>query len=77
MATDPEGAPIHLQVLRGNRADNKTLVGLLATLKRRFGIQEALFVFDGGMSSRLNLAALTKDKLEFVTRLSTSSFKAL
>lgn len=77
VATDLEGAPIHLQVLRGNRADNKTLVGLLATLKRRFGIQEALFVFDGGMSSRLNLAALTKDKLEFVTRLSTSSFKAL
>lgn len=77
VATDLEGTPIHLQVLRGNRADNKTLVGLLSTLKRRFGIQEAMFVFDGGMSSRLNLAALTRDKLEFVTRLSTSSFTAL
>ncbi len=77
VATDAEGTPIHLEVLRGNRADNKTLLGLLATLKRRFGIAEALFVFDGGMSSRLNLAALSADKLEYVTRLSTASFTAL
>jgi hypothetical protein len=48
--------PIHLEVLRGNRADTTPLHGLLKRLKRRFGIQEAVFVFDGGMSSSLNLA---------------------
>ncbi len=31
--------------------------GLLASLKRRFGIQQAIFVFDSGMSSTLNLEA--------------------
>ena len=77
VATDGEGTPIHLEVLRGNRADNKTLIGLLTTLRRRFGIQEARFVFDGGMSSRLNLEALTAAKLEFVTRLSNATFAAL
>jgi hypothetical protein len=45
----------HLEVLRGNRADTTTLRALLLTLKRRFGIKEAVFVFDGGMSSRFNL----------------------
>jgi len=47
-----------LALLRGNRNDTQTLPGLLHTLRRRFGIQEATFVFDGGMSSRINLEAM-------------------
>ena len=47
------------------------------TLRRRFGITEATFVFDGGMSSQLNLAALTEAKLAFVTRLSTATLQTL
>nr|WP_242524304.1 hypothetical protein [Methylacidiphilum caldifontis] len=48
VATDSRGIPIHVEVLRGNRADSTTLTGLLITLRRRFGIQEATLVFDGG-----------------------------
>lgn len=77
VATDLDGTPIHLEVLRGNRADNSTLIGLLTTMRRRFGIKEAMFVFDGGMSSRLNLEALSAAKLRYVTRLSSASLKAL
>jgi transposase len=77
VATDLEGTPIHLEVLRGNRTDNTTLTGLLATLQRRFQIKEAMFVFDGGMSSRLNLEALSAARLEYVTRLSSASFAVL
>ena len=77
VATDLEGTPIHLEVLRGNRADNTTLRALLKTMQRRFGIQEAMFVFDGGMSSRLNLEALSAAKLGYVTRLSSASLTAL
>ena len=77
VATDLEGTPIHLEVLRGNRPDNTTLIGLLTTLQRRFQIKEAMFVFDGGMSSRLNLEAINAARLEYVTRLSSASFAAL
>jgi len=77
VVTDAEGLPIHIEVLRGNRTDNTTLQSLLATLRRRFGIQEATFVFDGGMSSRLNLEAMTRDALTFVTRLSSATLAAL
>ena len=77
VATDAEGLPIHIEVLRGNRTDNTTLQSLLATLRRRFGIREATFVFDGGMSSRLNLEAMTRDSLTFVTRLSSATLGAL
>jgi transposase len=77
VATDTEGIPLHVEVLRGNRADNKTLQGLLATLRRRFDIREATFVFDGGMSSTVNLAALDEAQMRFVTRLSNSTMESL
>lgn len=77
VATDTEGLPLHVAVLRGNRNDTQTLQGLLHTLRRRFAIQEATFVFDGGMSSQINLEAMTEANLGFVTRLSTVTLRAL
>jgi transposase len=49
----------------------------LHTLRRRFGITEATFVFDGGMSSQINLEAMTEAKLGYVTRLSASTLQTL
>ena len=69
VAADAQGVPLHLEVLRGNRGDTTTLQGLLRTLRRRFGIQEAVFVFDGGMSSKVNLEAMAQLHLQYVTRL--------
>lgn len=77
VATDTRGVPLHLSVLRGNRADNTTLEGILSILKRRHAITNAVFVFDGGMSSKLNLQALDQNQLEFVTRLSNNTFGKL
>ena len=77
VATDTEGLPIHLSILRGNRNDTQTLQGLLHTLRRRFDIREATFVFDGGMSSQVNLEALCEAKLGFVTRLSAPTLQSL
>src|ERR1039457_4592749 len=62
VATDTEGLPLHVSILRGNRNDTQTLQGLLQTLRRRFGITEATFVFDGGLSSRINLEAMTRSE---------------
>lgn len=77
VATDTEGLPLHVSVLRGNRNDTQTLQGLLSMLRRRFGIQEATFVFDGGMSSRVNLEAMDAAALGYVTRLSAATLHTL
>jgi len=77
VATDAQGVPLHLEVLRGNRGDTTTLQGLLRTLRRRFGIKEAVFVFDGGMSSKVNLEAMEALKLKYVTRLGASALEEL
>ena len=77
VATDAQGVPLHLEVLRGNRGDTTTLQGLLAALRRRFGIREAVFVFDGGMSSKVNLEAMDELGLQYVTRLCASRLDEL
>ena len=77
LATDTQGTPIHIEVLRGNRGDTTTLQGLLANLQRRFGIKEAIFVFDGGMSSHINLEQMEAQQLQYATRLSAATLGAL
>lgn len=77
LACDQSGVPIHMEVLRGSRADQTTLRPLLATLRRRFNIEHAVFSFDGGMSSRLNLRQMHDDELDYVTRFSSASFLAM
>ena len=77
VATDPRGVPLHLSVLRGHRADTTTLQSFVQILRRRFEIREAVFAFDGGMSSKLNLEALEKSGLKFVTRLSNATLEKL
>jgi transposase len=77
VATDAQGLPVHVEVLRGNRGDTTTLQGLLRTLRRRFGITEAVFVFDGGMSSKVNLEAMEALHLRYVTRLGAGALEEL
>jgi transposase len=77
VATDARGVPLHLEVLRGNRGDTTTLQGLRRTLHRRFGIQEAVFVFDGGMSSKVNLEAMAAMGMAYVTRTSSAMLEDL
>jgi len=77
VAADARGVPLHLEVLRGNRGDTTTLQGMLAALRRRFGIKEAVFVFDGGMSSKINLEAMEALGLQYVTRFGAGLFDEL
>ena len=77
VATNCEGIPVHVEVLKGNRGDATTFKGLLATLQRRFGIEEAVFAFDSGVNSKVNLAAIEAEKLQYVTRLSKAQLGAL
>jgi hypothetical protein len=77
VATDTRGVPLHLSVLRGHRADTTTLQGFVKILRRRFQIREAVFAFDGGMSSKFNLEALEKSGLKFVTRLCNATLEKL
>ncbi len=66
-----------LSTLRGHRADTTTLQGFVKILRRRFQIREAIFAFNGGMSSKINPEAMEETGLKFVTRLSNATLEKL
>lgn len=77
VAIDPEGVPVHGEVLRGSRSDSATLTGLLVSLRRRLGIREAAFVFPAGLKGRWNPKRLRGRKLPYVTRASRGKLQEL
>lgn len=49
LAVTPEGLPLAYEMLPGNTADKTTLRGMLATIRRRFGAAERIWVMDRGI----------------------------
>lgn len=49
LVVTPEGLPLAYEMLPGNTADKTTLRGMLATIRRRYGAAERIWVMDRGI----------------------------
>jgi hypothetical protein len=58
LVVTPEGLPLAYEMLPGNTADKTTLRGMLATIRRRFGAAERIWVMDRGIPTEDVLAEL-------------------
>ena len=58
LVVTPEGLPLAYEMFPGNTADKKTLRGMLATIRRRFGAAERIWVMDRGIPTEEVLAEL-------------------
>ena len=58
LAVTPEGLPLAYEMLPGNTADKTTLRGMLATIRRRFGAAERIWVMDRGIPTEEILGEL-------------------
>jgi transposase len=58
LVVTPEGLPLAYEMLPGNTADKTTLRGMLATIRRRFGAAERIWVMDRGIPTEAILAEL-------------------
>lgn len=54
----PEGLPLAYEMFPGNTADKTTLRGMLATIRRRFGEAQRIWVMDRGIPTEKVLAEL-------------------
>jgi hypothetical protein len=54
----PEGLPLAYEMFPGNTADKTTLRGMLATIRRRFGAAERIWVMDRGIPTEEILGEL-------------------
>jgi hypothetical protein len=58
LVVTPEGLPLAYEMFPGNTADKTTLRGMLATIRRRYGAAERIWIMDRGIPTEEILAEL-------------------
>lgn len=76
---DSEGRPIAVEVFPGNTSDPPTFTQMVATARKRFGINRIVFVGDRGMitSARINEDLRGVDGLDWISALRTEGIRKL
>ena len=77
LLTDEAGAPLAVRVFEGNTADPTTVPTQIMVLKQRFAVDEVVFVGDGGMVKAKGKAALTAERIRYITALSDPQVRRL
>src|SRR5262252_10311554 len=77
LLTDEAGEPLAVRVFAGNTADPTTVPTQIAILKQRFAVDEVVFVGDGGMVKAKGKAALTAERIRYITALSEPQVRRL
>jgi transposase len=77
LLTDEAGEPLAVRVFAGNTADPTTVPTQIAILKQRFAVDEVVFVGDGGMVKAKGKAALTAERIRYITALSEPRVRRL
>lgn len=75
---DEKGVPLTVELLRGDRADVTTVSQQMLRLKKRFGIEQAIYVGDQGTVSQANLKFLREEQgLDYLICLKRQSMQPL
>ncbi len=72
-----EGLPFSWDIFKGNQGDAPTLVTQLKKFKKRFGVENALLVFDRGFLSHDNLERIEAEGYQYLTGLKAPAIKDL
>jgi lipocalin len=76
LVVSPEGFPLAYEVFAGNRADVTTVGDILAAVEAKYGQAQRIWVFDRGIVSEANLAALRARGAQYLVGTPRSALKA-
>lgn len=77
LIVNPEGFPLSYETFDGNRADVTTLEATMRMVERKYGRARRVWVFDRGIVSEENLAALRRRGGQYLVGTPRSKLKAL
>lgn len=77
LLTADDGEPLSVKVFEGNTADPSTIYDQIDVLKRRFGIEDVVFVGDRGMVKSKGKQALTDNGFKYITALTDPQVRKL
>ena len=69
LAVTPNGYPFYWRVYKGNTQDISTVTGFVDDVKRKFGIDKCLLVFDRGMVSGDNIEYVEDALYKYITAI--------
>ena len=75
LIVNPDGFPFSYELFDGNRADVTTMEAILRTVERKYGKARRVWIFDRGVVSEENLAALRKRGGEYLVGTPRSKLK--
>src|SRR5215471_4924050 len=75
LIVNPEGFPFSYELFDGNRADVTTVEVILRTVERKYGKARRVWIFDRGVVSEENLAAIRKRSGEYLVGTRRSKLK--
>jgi transposase len=77
LLTGSDGEPLSVKVFKGNSSDPTTIGTQIDTLKRRFGVEDVVFVGDRGMVKSKGKEALGQCGFKYITALTNAQVKRL
>ena len=75
LIVNPDGFPFSYELFDGNRADVTTVEAILRTVERKYGKARRVWIFDRGVVSEENLAAIRKRGGEYLVGTRRSKLK--
>ena len=75
LIVNPDGFPFSYELFDGNRADVTTVEAILRTVERKYGKARRVWIFDRGVVSEENLAAIRKRGGEYLVGTTRSKLK--
>ncbi|MGO9738533.1 MAG: IS1634 family transposase [Desulfomonilaceae bacterium] len=77
LLTGADGEPLAVKVFKGNSSDPTTVSDQIETLKKRFSIEEVVFVGDRGMVKSNAKQSLSQDGFKYITALTNPQVRKL
>jgi transposase len=77
LLTGSDGEPLSVKVFKGNSSDPATIETQIETLKRRFGVEDVVFVGDRGMVKSKGKEALSQCGFKYITALTNAQIRKL
>jgi len=77
LLTGSDGEPLSVKVFKGNSSDPTTIGTQIDTLKRRFGVEDVVFVGDRGMVKSKGKEALAQCGFKYITALTNVQVRKL
>jgi transposase len=75
LIVNPDGFPFSYELFDGNRADVTTVEAILRTVERKYGKARRVWIFDRGVVSEENLAAIRRRGGEYLVGTTRSKLK--